>query len=123
MSKIIGIPLGWIMYFLYNFIPNYGICIILFTLLTKIILFPTGYKSQLGSARMQALNPKLAKLKKQYANNQQKLAEEQQKLYSQEGVNPMGSCLPMIIQMIILYGGLCCLPSAFSYSQTKRRCN
>ncbi len=104
MSKIIGIPLGWIMYFLYNFIPNYGICIILFTLLTKIILFPTGYKSQLGSARMQALNPKLAKLKKQYANNQQKLAEEQQKLYSQEGVNPMGSCLPMIIQMIILYG-------------------
>ena len=72
--------------------------------MTKIILFPTGYKSQLGSARMQALNPKLAKLKKQYANNQQKLAEEQQKLYSQEGVNPMGSCLPMIIQMIILYG-------------------
>ncbi|MGN0622103.1 MAG: YidC/Oxa1 family membrane protein insertase [Porcipelethomonas sp.] len=104
MSKLIGIPLGWIMYFLYNFIPNYGICIILFTLVTKIILFPTAYKSQLGTARMQSINPKLAQLKKQYANNQQKLAEEQQKLYQQEGVNPMGSCLPMIIQMIILYG-------------------
>ncbi len=55
---------------------------------------------------MQTINPKLAQLKKQFANNREKLAEEQQKLYAQEGVNPMGSCLPLVITMILLYGVL-----------------
>ena len=53
---------------------------------------------------MQLLNPKLEKLKKSFANNPQRLQEEQQKLYQQEGVNPMGSCLPMFIQMFLLFG-------------------
>lgn len=104
ISELLGYPLGWIMWFIYNVVKDYGIAIIIFTLLTKIALFPTGYKQQLSTVRMQALNPKLAQLKKQYANNQEKFAEEQQKLYAQEGVNPMGSCLPLVITMIILYG-------------------
>lgn len=94
------------MYWIYEVVNNYGISIILFTLLTKIIMLPFSYKQQLGSVRMQALNPKLNQLKKQFANNPQKLQEEQQKLYQQEGVNPMGSCLPLVITMIILYGVL-----------------
>jgi YidC/Oxa1 family membrane protein insertase len=53
---------------------------------------------------MQLLQPKLEKLKKSFANNPQRLQEEQQKLYQQEGVNPMGSCLPMFIQMFLLFG-------------------
>ena len=104
ISEALGYPLGWIMWLIYNLVADYGIAIIIFTLLTKIALFPTGYKQQLSSVRMQALNPKLRNLQKQYANNREKLAEEQQKLYAQEGVNPMGSCLPLIITMIILYG-------------------
>ena len=67
-------------------------------------MLPASYKQQLGTVRMQSLNPKLRQLKKQYANNPQKMQEEQQKLYQQEGVNPMGSCLPLIVTMIILYG-------------------
>lgn len=106
IGELLGKPLGWIMYWIYEVVNNYGLSIILFTLLTKIILLPTSYKQQLGSVRMQALNPKLNKLRKKYANNQQKLAEEQQKLYQEEGVNPMGSCLPLIISMILLYGVL-----------------
>ncbi|MGN0613600.1 MAG: YidC/Oxa1 family membrane protein insertase [Porcipelethomonas sp.] len=107
ISELIGYPLGWIMWFIYNLVSDYGIAIILFTLLTKIVLFPTGYKQQLGTMRMQALNPKIAQLKKQYANNREKFAEEQQKLYAQEGVSPMGGgCLPLILMMIILYGVL-----------------
>ena len=106
ISELLGIPLGWIMYWIYEVVNNYGISIILFTLLTKIIMLPFSYKQQLGSVRMQALNPKLNQLKKQFANNPQKLQEEQQKLYQQEGVNPMGSCLPLVITMIILYGVL-----------------
>lgn len=104
MSEIIGIPLGWLMYAVYHVVNNYGLAIILFTILTKILMLPLSYKQQLGSIRSQALNPKLNKLRKQYANNQQKLQEEQQKLYQEEGVNPMGSCLPLIVTMIILYG-------------------
>lgn len=104
MSAIIGTPLGWIMYGIYELVQNYGVAIILFTLVTKIIMLPLSYKQQLGSIRTQFLNPKLRQLRKQYSNNPEKLQMEQQKLYQEEGVNPMGSCLPMIVSLILLYG-------------------
>lgn len=106
IGELLGYPLGWVMYWIYEFVGNYGISIILFTLLSKLIMLPVSYKQQLGTVRQQALNPKLNKLRKQYANNPQKLQEEQQKLYNEEGINPMGSCLPLIVTMIILYGVL-----------------
>lgn len=106
IGELLGMPLGWVMYWIYEIVNNYGISIILFTLLTRIIMLPVSYKQQLGNVRMQSLNPKINQLKKQYANNPQKLQEEQQKLYAKEGINPMGSCLPLIITMIILYGVL-----------------
>ena len=103
IGELLGIPLGWVMYWIYEIVNNYGLSIIIFTLLSKLIMLPASYKQQLGTVRMQSLNPKLRQLKKQYANNPQKMQEEQQKLYQQEGVNPMGSCLPLIVTMIILY--------------------
>lgn len=106
ISELLGYPLGWVMWLIYKIVSDYGIAIILFTFLTKLVMFPTGYKQQLSSIRTQALSPKLKNLQKQYANNREKLAEEQQKLYQQEGVNPMGSCLPLIVTMLILYGVL-----------------
>ena len=105
MSEIIGYPLGLIMWLIYQIPPhNYALSIIFFTLITKVILFPLSVKQQKSSAAMAAFQPKLEKLKKQYANNQQKLQEEQMKLYSEEGINPMASCLPLFIQFPILYG-------------------
>ncbi|MBP1561860.1 MAG: YidC/Oxa1 family membrane protein insertase [Oscillospiraceae bacterium] len=104
MSEIIGYPLGWVMWLMYQITHNYAWAIILFTLITKILLFPLSVKQQKSSAAMTAFQPKLEKLKKQYANNQQKLQEEQMKLYSEEGINPMASCLPLFIQFPILYG-------------------
>lgn len=104
MSEIIGVPLGYIMWLMYQITHNYAWSIILFTLVTKIILFPLSVKQQKSSAAMAAFQPKLEKLKKQYGNNQQKLQEEQMKLYSEEGINPMASCLPLFIQFPILYG-------------------
>ena len=97
-------PLGYLMRLIYSICNNYAVAIIIFTVFTKILLFPVNYKTQKSSARMQLLNPKLEKLRKSFANNPQRLQEEQQKLYQQEGVNPMGSCLPMFVQMIILFG-------------------
>ncbi len=104
ISEAIGTVLGFIMWLMYLLTHNYAIAIILFTLITKILLFPLSVKQQKSSAAMAAFQPKLEKLKKQYANNQQKLQEEQMKLYSEEGINPMSSCLPLFIQFPILYG-------------------
>lgn len=104
ISQWIGKPLGWIMYWCFNIISNYGFALILFTLITKLILLPLSIKQQKNTARMQMYQPKLNKLQKMYANNKQKLQEEQMKLYQEEGVNPMSSCLPLLIQMPILFG-------------------
>ncbi len=104
MSEIIGYPLGWVMWLMYQITHNYAWSIVFFTLITRIILFPLSVKQQKSSAAMAAFQPKLEKLKKQYGNNQQKLQEEQMKLYSEEGINPMASCLPLLIQFPILYG-------------------
>lgn len=104
MRELIGYPLGWIMWLLYQITHNYAWSIVFFTLITKILLFPLSVKQQKSTAAMTAFQPKLEKLKKQYANNQQKLQEEQMKLYAEEGINPMSSCLPLLIQFPLLYG-------------------
>ena len=106
LYDIFGIPFGFLMRLIYNLVNNYGVAIIIFTLVTKIIFLPVSYKTQKSSARMQALNPKLEKLRKSYQNNPRKLQEEQMKLYQEEGVNPMGSCLPAVIQMVLIFGVL-----------------
>ena len=70
----------------------------------RLLIFPMSVKSQKNQASISALNPKLEKLKKQYANNPQKLQEAQAALYAEENVNPMASCLPLMIQFPLLYG-------------------
>ncbi|MDE6502831.1 MAG: membrane protein insertase YidC [Ruminococcus sp.] len=104
LYDIIGIPFGYLMYLIYSLCHNYALAIIIFTVVTKLLLFPVNYHTQKGSARMQLLNPKMEKLRKSFASNPQRLQEEQQKLYQQEGINPMGSCLPAFIQMFLLFG-------------------
>lgn len=106
LYDIIGVPFGYLMRLVYALCNNYAIAIILFTVVTKLLLFPVNYKTQKNAARMQLLNPKMAKLRKSFANNPQRLQEEQQKLYVEEGINPMGSCLPAFIQMFLLFGVL-----------------
>ena len=104
ISELIGYPLGFVMWAIYQVFKNYGISILLFTLVTRLVLFPLSVKQQKSSAAMAAFSPKIEKLKKQYANNPQKLQEEQMKLYAEEDINPMASCLPMIPQLLFLYG-------------------
>ncbi|MBE6861710.1 MAG: YidC/Oxa1 family membrane protein insertase [Ruminococcus sp.] len=104
LYDIIGTPFGYLMSWIYGIVNNYGIAIILFTVVTKLIFFPVNYSTQKNSARMRLLNPKLEKLRKSYANNPTRLQEEQQKLYQQEGLNPMASCLPAFIQMFLIFG-------------------
>ena len=104
MYDIIGYPFGWVMWLLYQLAHNYLLDLILFTIITKLILLPITIKQQKNTAKMTLFQPKLEQLKKKYGNNQQKYQEEVQKLYQTEGVNPASSCLPMIIQMLLLFG-------------------
>ncbi|MDR0943078.1 MAG: YidC/Oxa1 family membrane protein insertase [Ruminococcus sp.] len=104
ISEIIGYPLGFVMWALYQITHNYAVAILLFTIVTRVILLPLAFKQQKSTAAMAAFTPKLEELKKKYAGNQQKLNEEQMKLYSEEGINPMSSCLPLLVQFPLLIG-------------------
>ena len=100
----LAVPLGAIMRFIYYYLSfeNYGLAIIVFTIFTRIILFPLNLKQYKSSAKMQQINPKLEELRKKYGNDKQQLNEETMKLYQEEKINPMGSCLPMLVQLPII---------------------
>jgi YidC/Oxa1 family membrane protein insertase len=87
----------------YKLIPNYGMAIILLTLLVKIILFPLTKKSSEAAVKMQAIAPKIKELQAKYKDNPQKLNAEMAALYKKEGHNPMSGCLPLLIQLPLLW--------------------
>jgi YidC/Oxa1 family membrane protein insertase len=101
--------LGRILAFFYDLIPSYGVAIILLTLLVRVVLLPLAIKQVRSMREMQALQPKLQALQQKYKGNKQKFAEEQMKLYREHGVNPLGGCLPLVMQIpvfIALYSVL-----------------
>lgn len=95
---------------IHNVIPNWGLCIIILTFITKILFFPLTYSSTRSMSKMQDLQPKIKALKAKYKKAKQDIAqrrkmnEEVMKLYKEHGVNPAGGCLPMLIQLPIFWG-------------------
>ena len=85
----IGNVFGYLLWFFYEFTKNYGVSIILFTIVLKIIMFPFSIKQQKSMAKNTRLQGKQKEIQKKYGDNKQKMSEEMQKLYQQEGVNPM----------------------------------
>ena len=90
--------------FFHKFISNYGIVIILFSLLIKILLYPLTHKSYVSMKKMQLVQPLMAELKEKYKKDPQQLNKQTMKLYKDYGVNPLGGCLPMLLQMPLLIG-------------------
>lgn len=130
LTDVINMGWKWISWFnkyfvipIFNFLQNnttlnYGIIILLLTLIIKLILFPLTYKSYMSQARMRVLKPQVDELAKKYPAD--KAMERQQatmKLYKQAGVNPMGGCLPMLIQMPILIALFYFFPGAIELRQ------
>lgn len=102
-------PLLMILNFFYSFTKNYGISIILLTILIKLIFFPLSQKSYKSMKELQKLQPKLEEIRKKYANDRETLNREMMLLYKRHGVNPMSGCLPMLVQIpffIALYQAL-----------------
>ncbi len=124
------VPMGWgifgwvnkyltvnVFYWLGQFLSNFGIIIFLLTLIVKTILFPLVYKSYLSSAKMRVLKPEMDIIKEKYGNDMAKLQQENMKLYRKAGVNPMGGCVPVLLQMPILIAMFQFFPSAFELRQ------
>lgn len=99
----IEIALKWCLEIIYKLVHNWGVSIIILTVILKAALFPLNKKTSLGSIKMQQLQPKMKELQEKYADDRQKLAEETQKLYRESGYNPASGCLPMVFQMIVLF--------------------
>ena len=98
----ICVPFAWLVRLFYNLTNSYGVALILFTLVIKLIMLPFQMKSKKNMMRMSRVSGQMQELQKRYAKNQAKLQEEMQKLYEEEGVNPMSGCLWSLIPFPIL---------------------
>jgi len=88
---------------MHDYIPNYGVVLIVFSLLVKILVFPLTKKSYQSTSAMQEIQPEVNKLREKFKNNPQKLNQATMQLYKTKGVNPLGGCLPMLLQMPLLF--------------------
>ncbi|MCX7981918.1 MAG: membrane protein insertase YidC [Syntrophales bacterium] len=102
--KWLAMPLLITLNFFNKYINNYGVSIILLTVLIKILFWPLGNKSYKSMKEMQKLQPKLLELREKYKNDKQRLSQETMALYKAHKINPLGGCLPMIIQIPVFFG-------------------
>ena len=118
MYTILGViakPMGLLLDLLYGFIGNYGISIIIFTVFVKLCLYPLYIKQTKSTAMMSEMQPKIKALQNKYGNDQEMLNIKMQELYKEEKFNPMGGCLPMLIQMPIIMGLFALLRNPMRY--------
>ena len=92
-------PLFWLLDKIHDIVGNWGWSIVLLTVLVKIILFPLSAKAYKSMARMRKLGPEMQRLKEMYGDDRQKMSQEMMKFYQKEKINPLGGCLPIVIQM------------------------
>jgi YidC/Oxa1 family membrane protein insertase len=124
------VPMGWgifrwvnkyltvnVFYFLSQYITSFGLIIFLLTLIVKTILFPLVYRSYLSTAKMRVLKPEIDEIKEKYGDDMARIQQENMKIYRQAGVNPLGGCIPVLLQMPILVAMFQFFPSAFELRQ------
>ena len=102
LGYYICVPFAWLLRAFYTLTGSYGLALVLFTLVVKVVLLPFQLKSKKSMVKMGRFQPKIKEIQKKYANNQQKMNEEMQLLYAQEGINPMSGCLWSFLPLPIL---------------------
>ena len=101
--SILARPLFWILKFFYGFLGNYGWAIVLLTIVIRVPFIPLLNKSQKSMKKMQEIQPKLTELREKYKKDPQKLQKETMEMYKKYKVNPMGGCLPMLLQVPVFF--------------------
>jgi YidC/Oxa1 family membrane protein insertase len=114
INKFVIFP---VFHFLTQIISNYGLIIIILVILLKLVLFPLSYKSYLSMAKMKVLKPELDEIKERVGEDMTKVQQEQMKLYSQVGVNPISGCIPVLLQMPILFAMFYLFPASIELRQ------
>jgi len=120
MLGIIARPLGYLLTWMYDLIGNYGITLVILTVIVKLCLYPLYKKQILSTAGMSEMQPKMQAIQRKYANDKEQLNIEMQKLYKEEGFNPMGGCLPIFVQMIIITALFALLRNPMIYISQER---
>ena len=110
-ATIIGYPVQWI----YSVVGNYGLTIIIITIIVRLCLLPLYAKQIKNSAKMEEISAQQKDIQTRYANNREKMNEEMSALYKKNGVSPMSGCLPLIIQLPIIYGIFAILRNPLTY--------
>ena len=107
----------WLLRAIYSVIPNYGVAIILLTLLVRVATLPIIAKQMRSMEKMRALQPRMKELQEKFADDKQKQSEAMMKLYRETGVNPLGGCLPMLLQLPVFIGLFYALQSSIELRQ------
>ena len=104
LITFIAKPMFKLLQWFHNHIGNWGWAIVLFTLMVKLLLFPLSYKGMMSMQRLKDLAPQMKELKEKYGKDPQKMNAKMMEMYKKHGANPMGGCLPMILQIPIFFG-------------------
>ena len=101
----LGGPLGYVMEFIYKFIvSDYGLSLVLFTIVLRVLMFPLRIKQQKSTAKMSAYQPMILEIQKKYAKDKNKQQEELMKLQEEYGYSPTAGCLPMVLNFVVIFG-------------------
>ena len=103
LSDLVTVPFGWLLSVLYDFTSNYGLAMIIFAIVVKLVLLPISAKSKKNSMKMSRIQPRLAAIQKKYAGDQMKMNEEMQALYKSENISMGGGCLWSLVPLLILF--------------------
>ncbi len=108
-------PIGWLLTWMYDMIGNYGITLVILTLIIKLALYPLYAKQIKSTANMSSVQPKMQEIQRKYANDREMMNAKMAELYKEENVNPASGCLPMIVQMIVIFGLFALLRNPIQY--------
>ena len=108
-------PMGYLLMWLYQFLGNYGICLILFTIAIKLVTYPLYEKQIVSTVKMSKVQPKVRELQQKYGKDQQTYNEKVQELYQKEGVSMTGGCMPMVVQMFVIMALFALLRNPMTY--------
>ena len=109
--------IGWLLAWLYDLTGNFGFAIIILTIVFRVVLLPLGIKQIKSMQAMQALGPKIKEIQKKYKGNKQKIQEQTMALYQEYGVNPLGGCLPLLLQFPILIAMYAVIRAPIPYAE------
>lgn len=108
-------PLGYLLMWMYNFIGDYGITLIILTVLVKIVLYPLYSKQIVSTMKMSAVQPKVKEIQQKYAKDQETMNRKISELYQEEGVSMTGGCMPSIVQMFVIMALFALLRTPMTY--------